>query len=60
MKSKKQIEERLRIICKESWYVGNKGPEEMLPENKRYWEGYRNALVFVLELRERSGLPWEK
>ena len=57
MRSKKQIEERLNLITKKDWYV--KEPAKISGESRRYWEGYRNALLFAIQATEKPKLPWE-
>jgi len=58
MRSKKQIEERLKGISLRIWHLPDLA---LIPlEVKKYWEGYRDALQFAIQATEKTELPWEK
>lgn len=60
MRTRKQIEQRLQQISEEDWYGGNEEIPKLPLEWRRYWEGYRNGLMFAIQATEKTKLPWEK
>ena len=52
MKSKQEIIDRLKEICQGKFHINE--------TQKKYWEGYRDALNSVAEDNEVYNLPWEK
>jgi len=59
MKTKKEIKESLNDLEGRDFY--NRDPNHMFLSSTHYWNGYRNALCWVLqEQTKEHKLPWEE